>query len=203
MTLINHGELDGVTAILGGSFDPIHLGHLHIAKQIITRSLVAKVLFMPNGKHNFKQETVLLKFSDRLGLIKEAISSEPRFDVSTEDKGGTGFTSDLMLKLQRKKPDTRYVFVIGSDNLGTLQHWHNFAWLQKHTHFLILPRPGYQLDLEMVANIKASILQIELSPVSSSDIRAKIALGESIQGLVPENLEKRIVQLYTSTNLQP
>jgi nicotinate-nucleotide adenylyltransferase len=146
---------------------------------------------------------VVLNYCERLSLIKEAISSEPCFDVSTEDKGGTGFTADLMQKLQRKKPETRYVFVIGSDNLGTLQHWHNFTWLQKNTHFLILPRPGYQLDLDMVANIKASVLQIELSPISSTDIRAKIALGESIHGLVPDNLEKRIVQLYSSANLHP
>jgi len=200
MKLTEKGELEGVTAILGGSFDPVHLGHLHIAKQIITLSRVAKVLFVPNGKHNFKKDTVLLTFSERLSLIKAAIAGEPRFDVSTADRSGSGYTSELMQKLMSENPETRYVFIIGSDNLGSLHNWHNFTWLQQHVHFLVLPRPGYQLDQLVVSTIKASLLHIELSTVSSSEIRAKIAAGTSIHGLVPESLEHRIVKLYMHIN---
>ena len=189
-------ELEGSTAVLGGSFDPIHNGHLHIARQILYWSRVAQVLFVPNGNHHFKKGLVRLSFSDRYTLVKSAIASEERFAISAADRNGTGYTADLMKALYRDNPDTSFVFVIGSDNLPTLSSWYNFPWLAKNVYFLVLPRPGFQIDLEIMQQIKASILPIELSPISSSDVRARIDQGESIAGLVPAELENSIIRLY-------
>lgn len=189
-------ELDGSTAVLGGSFDPIHNGHLHIARQILYWSRVAQVLFVPNGNHHFKKGLVRLSFSDRYNLVKSAIAPEERFAISAADRNGTGYTADLMKDLYRDNPDTSFVFVIGSDNLPTLSSWYNFPWLAKNVYFLVLPRPGFQIDLEIMQQIKASILPIELSPISSSDVRARIDQGESIAGLVPAELENSIIRLY-------
>jgi len=195
-------ELDGVTAILGGSFDPIHNGHLHIARQILYWSRVAQVLFVPNGNHHFKKGLVRLSFSDRYNLVKSAIEGEERFAISTADRNGTGYTADLMRALYRDNPDTSYVFVIGSDNLPALPTWYNYPWLVKNAYFLVLPRPGFQIDMEVMHQIKASILPIELSPISSSDVRSRIDQGESITGLVPAELEPSIIRLYQATKAQ-
>ena len=196
MAFLKLRELEGVTAVLGGSFDPIHNGHVHIARQILYWSRVANVLFVPNGNHHFKQGLVRLSFADRYALVKAAIVNEARMAISSADRSGTGYTADLMKQLYKDHPDTSFVFVIGSDNLTSLPEWYNFPWLVKNVYFLVLPRPGFQIEMEIMNQIKASILPIELSPLSSTEIRARIDQGQSITGLVPQVVEEDIVRLY-------
>lgn len=196
MGLLDLRELDGSTAILGGSFDPVHLGHLHIASQVLYWSRVSKVLFIPNGNHHFKKGLVRLSFADRYALVKKAIACEPRFAISDADRAGSGFTADLLQDIMKENPQTRYVFIIGSDNLPGLPKWHNYKWLVKNVHFLLLPRPGYQIDMSLIANLKISIIPIELSEVSSTAIRERIDSGQSIEKLVPADLEAKITELY-------
>ncbi|MDY0151433.1 MAG: nicotinate (nicotinamide) nucleotide adenylyltransferase [Candidatus Cloacimonas sp.] len=188
--------LDGYTAVLGGSFDPIHLGHLQIAKQILHFTGVANILFVPNGKHHFKGNNVRLSFQERYALVQAAIMDEPRFAISTADVGGTGYTAHLLQKLIRENPCTQYTFVLGADNLATLPKWFDFNWLAEYVYFLVLPRPGCNLEPEILNQLKASVLPIELIPISSTQIRDNIAHGISIQGLVPKHLEQHIIQLY-------
>ena len=197
MKLSDLRELEGATAILGGSFDPIHNGHLHIAEQVLYWTRITKILFIPNGKHHLKQATVKLSYAERYQLVVSATAYEPRFAVSQADKSGSGYTADLIKKLNAENPEIYYTFIIGADNLPQLDKWFDFSWVAKHIHFLVLPRPGYPIDLQILSQIKASLLPIELSPISSTAIRAKIALGESISGLVPKAIEERVVQLYT------
>lgn len=197
MKLSDLSELEGLTAILGGSFDPIHNGHLHIARQVMYWTRVSGILFVPNGNHHFKQDKVQLSYAERYNLVKEAIAGEPHFMLSHADRSGSGYTSHLMQKLSAENPGTRYAFIIGADNLEGLSTWYEFEWLAKHVHFLVLPRPGFRIDLELLSPIKASLLPIELSPISSSLIRDKIAHGESITGLVPAKLEEHMIKLYT------
>ncbi|MDD4310335.1 MAG: nicotinate (nicotinamide) nucleotide adenylyltransferase [Candidatus Cloacimonetes bacterium] len=191
-------DLEGTTAILGGSFDPIHNGHLQIAQQVLYWTRVATVLFVPTGNHPFKQNDIRQGFAQRYALVKETIANEPRFAISEVDKNGSGYTAHLVQKLQEANPGIRYVFIIGADNLPQLHEWFDYPWLSKHLHFLVLPRPGFKIDLNLLANLRANLLAIELSPISSSDIKDRIARGISITGLVPEPLEQRIFQLYST-----
>ncbi len=188
--------LQNCTAVLGGSFDPIHLGHLHIARQILIKSPVSKVLFIPCNNHNFKKDRIYLDFASRFDLVSQAIASEPAFEISAADSEGSGYTAHLMQRLQAQNPRTNYVFVIGSDNLPGLANWFDFNWLQSNLRFLILPRPGFELQERYLHGIDAFILDIELSPISSTQIRERISRGESIHGLVPDKLERRIGELY-------
>lgn len=201
MKYSNLHDLEGMTAILGGSFDPVHLGHLHIAQQVLFWTRVQSVLFVPNGNHHFKQDKVCLSYPDRYSLLKAAIAKQPRMAISPADKSGTGFTSHLMQKLMADNPGTRYGFIIGSDNLANLENWHDFPWLAKHVHFIVLPRPGYQVELPLLSKLRVSLLPIELCPISSTQIKERIAKGKSIRDLVPEHLEQKILELYH--NLAP
>ncbi len=189
--------LHGCIAILGGSFDPIHLGHLHIARQILENSQIKQVIFVPNGRHNFKKDQLRLDFEQRYALVQEAIKDEPRFSISPLDKDGSGYTADLMRSFQSQNPLQKYVFVIGSDNLPGLKRWFDFAWLKDNTVFLVIPRPGLQIGEADLLGIQACILDIELSSVSATQIREKIKKGQSIQGLVSQGLEERIFRLYS------
>ncbi len=198
MSFLDQRELDGCTAILGGSFDPIHNGHLHIASQVLYWSRISKILFVPNGNHHFKKGLVRLSFADRYDLVKKAIANEPRFAFSDADRSGSGYTADLLQDLMKENPSTRYVFIIGSDNLQGLKKWYNYKWLVKNVHFLLVPRPGYQIDMSIITDLRISIIPIELIDVSSTDIRQRIDTGQSISGLVPSALESKITALYTA-----
>ena len=189
-------SLKGATAVLGGSFDPIHLGHLHLGGQILSRSPIEKVLFVPCGRHNFKKDSLHLDFNHRFNLVKEAIKGYPRFALGEEDRQGSGYSADLMKKLYRQNPATSFVFVLGSDNLPSLPRWHNYAWLKSSVPFLVLPRPGYPVAEEVLVALNAVVLDIEPSPVSATEIRERIWRGETIRGLVPQALESKITELY-------
>lgn len=188
--------LNGLVAVLGGSFDPIHLGHLHIARQILCKSPLKEVLFVPSGKHNFKKDSIFLDYDSRYQLVHQAIETEPGFAISAADKKGSGYTAHLMQKLKCDNPAQDYVFIIGSDNLQTLPKWYDYAWLRENVVFIILPRPDFPIKDAYLDGIKAFILDIELSPISSTQIRNKIHQAESIHGLVPEKLEQTIYDLY-------
>lgn len=200
MILSDPGNLEGYTAVLGGSFDPIHLGHMHIANQVLKLSSVKQVLFIPNGNHHFKAGKVRLSFSERYALVQRAIANEPRFAVSDADKIGSGYTAHLMRRLFAENPQTPFVFIIGSDNLPKLDKWFDFPWLAANLHFLVLPRPGYEILTDTLPTIKASLLPIELSPISSTEVKRCIDSGKSIRGLVPQSLEEDIIRLYHNYN---
>lgn len=197
MKLYNLSDLEGCIAILGGSFDPIHAGHIHIAKQVLYWSRISSVVFVPNGKHHFKSDSVQLSYKQRYGLIKKAIEGEKGLAISTADEDGSGYTADFMQLLMEENPHTHYVFIIGSDNVAGLANWYNFTWLAANLHFLILPRPGYPIDMEIVKSIRATLLPIELSPISSTGIKQRISNGEDISSMVPPSVHKDIIRLYS------
>lgn len=181
-------------ALLGGSFDPIHNGHLHIARQILSSGFASTVVFLPNARHNFKQGSVVLDFANRFALVEAVL--EPGMEVWPDDSAGSGYTSDLMQRLYQQHAEKNFLWVIGSDNLSTLAWWHDFNWLRENVTFLIIPRPDFPLRAEVLDLIKHEILQIEVSYVSSTRVRRRIKAGRSLYGLVPEAIEERVVSLY-------
>jgi nicotinate-nucleotide adenylyltransferase len=183
-----------LTALLGGSFDPVHNGHLHIAREILHSGHFSSVVFLPNATHNFKKDSIFLDFEHRFELVQNAL--EHGMEVWDDDATGTGFTSDLLKHVMIKHPQLQFCWVIGSDNIHSLPAWHDFTWLQHNVDFLVIPRPGWSLDEQILSHIRHQILNIPPSPVSSTLIREKISRGESISGLVPPALEDRIISLY-------
>ncbi|OQC35176.1 MAG: putative nicotinate-nucleotide adenylyltransferase [Bacteroidetes bacterium ADurb.Bin041] len=133
--------------------------------------------------------------------MEKAIKNNPQFAISDADQEGSGYTAHLMQKLKRRYPDVDFSFVIGSDNLKELHLWYDYPYLAKELHFLILPRPGYALLPEVISQLKATVLNIELCPVSATEIRQRIKNRESIKGMVPEELEQEIIQLYRETGI--
>ncbi|MGC9362857.1 MAG: nicotinate (nicotinamide) nucleotide adenylyltransferase, partial [Candidatus Syntrophosphaera sp.] len=181
-------------ALLGGSFDPIHNGHLHVARQILRAGIVRSVVFLPNARHNFKGGRVLQDYDVRHELVESAL--EPGMEVWDDDSTGSGYTSDLMRRLYQKYPNRTFFWVIGSDNLAHLRQWHDFPWLRRNVRFLVIPRPGHPLEEKILKRIHRKTLRIEPSPISSTLVRKRISKGEPITGLVPEKIEQRVIELY-------
>jgi len=206
--------LKGAYAILGGSFDPIHNGHLYLAKEVLSLSPVHKVILIPSYNHNFKGESIILDYDTRLALAQEAVDhfsplnfiQQPAEDYRTPievwdaERGESGYTSDLVRKLLASHTEQKFAFIIGADNLEKLPQWHDFEWLRQNLHFIILPRPECTMPCDVLSQIEHSILDMPLCRISSSLIRKNIELGESINDLVPEELEIRIRDLYRNRN---
>jgi len=181
-------------AILGGSFDPIHNGHLHIARQVLNTDWVDCLAFVPSARHNFKGNSIRLDFVQRCRLIQCVL--EPGMELWLDDATGSGYTSDLMQSLLKKHPDKRFFFAIGADNLSSLPRWHDFPWLRDHLEFLVLERPDYPLEQSVLSQIKATLLSLEPCDISSTRIRELISQGGSIQGLVPDPILTDVLELY-------
>ena len=181
-------------ALLGGSFDPVHNGHLHIAREILRSSIAQTVVFLPNARHNFKRDSVLLDYPHRRELVAAVL--EPSMEVWDDDAQGSGYTADLLKHLYQKHPDRVFLWVIGSDNIAGLPLWYNFQWLKANARFLIIPRPGYPADEKILKRIRRKTLKISPSEVSSTLVRDRIKAGESITDLVPERIAKRVLRLY-------
>ncbi|NLW18738.1 MAG: nicotinate (nicotinamide) nucleotide adenylyltransferase [Candidatus Cloacimonetes bacterium] len=181
-------------ALLGGSFDPIHSGHLHIAREILRLKAADAVIFLPNATHNFKRDTVLLDYDQRRELLAKVL--EPGMEVWDDDAEGSGYTADLIRKLVQKHPQSSFSWVIGSDNLAELHRWHDFSWLKSNVRFIIIPRPGHPADPNVLKRIRRKTLKTVPSEISSSQIRQNILEGRSIKGLVPAAIEQRIQELY-------
>jgi len=186
-------------AVLGGSFDPIHNGHLHLANQVLKFGAAEQVWFIPAGAHRFKQDSILLDYDNRKALIDKAIASEPRFQCLDIDKAGSGdgSTYEIMQKLKSQYPQHSFSFLIGMDNLSQLPQWHNFNWLKDNVRFIIAVRPGYESIPAVTAQLRDfSYLNCPPNEISSSTIRRKIENGAGIQGLVPHHLLVEITRLY-------
>ena len=186
-------------AILGGSFDPVHLGHLHIANQVLEMGAAQEVWFVPSGNHRFKQSIILLDFDTRVSLINRTIAAEKRFKCLEIDKAGIGdgTTYDIMQRLKSTYPQYAFSFLIGMDNLGQLPTWFNYNWLKENVRFLISTRPGYSPDPNITSQLKDfGYLNCKPMDISSTNIRARLSSGLGIQGLVPHTLLVEITKLY-------
>lgn len=186
-------------AVLGGSFDPIHLGHLHIAKEVLDLGTAQEIWFIPSGAHRFKSDTIILDYDARKSLIDRSIVSEPRFKCLDIDRAGMGdgTTYDIMQKLKTQYPQHNFAFLIGMDNLSQLPNWFNFNWLKANVRFLISARPGFSPDGSVISQLSDfSYVNCKPLNVSSTIIRQRLLNGLSIQGLVPHHLLAEITRVY-------
>ena len=189
-----------LTALIGGSFDPIHNGHLHLARELLKDPLISVVAFLPVGRHHFKGDRAVLSYSNRAALIARVL--EPSMELWEDDASGNGFTADLIRRLRIRYPEKRFAFVIGSDNLSQLPLWREYEWLRENLFFIVIPRPGYDLRMPEPAP-RCQIKAIDAPDISSSQIRALIASGQPLTGLLPQCIEEDVVKLYTQGEQHP
>ena len=131
-------------AILGGSFNPVHYGHLKMAEAAMESSHFSKVLFIPTGTPYHKEQKSLLPFSDRLKLLELAIEncSDFAFSPIEGEREGNSYTFDTVRELLRQNPTESYSLLIGTDQFLTLRSWHKIAELGKLVDFYIANRNG-------------------------------------------------------------
>ncbi len=207
----NHTERLG---ILGGSFNPVHLGHLAIAHQAEQTWNLNRVLFMPCHIQPHKSASVLAEAHHRLAMLEEALRPEPTFSVCTIelDRGGTSYAFDSVMLLRDRYPHAEICFIIGGDTLPELHKWYRIHALLACCTFLTLARPGadprdmdpasLRLPPEETGKLLENVETRTLMDISASHIRRSIAQGQPIRYLVPECVEVYIQShnLYRAIN---
>lgn len=178
--------------ILGGTFDPIHTGHLHLAASCYQRLDLDKVLFIPAAVSPFK-EGQTLPFSQRLTMTAIAVAETPHFEVSALEalRRGKSYTSDTIAELKKIYPGWELFFLSGADSLESLSRWHNWQDILTACTFVAVNRPGYELKIDEQLKKYASkirLLEIEEEiDISSSLLRSQID-EESLRRYLPHKV---------------
>ncbi|MBD3392134.1 MAG: nicotinate (nicotinamide) nucleotide adenylyltransferase [Chitinivibrionales bacterium] len=176
--------------VLGGSFDPVHFGHLAIARLALEHFDLHKMLFIPAGVPPHKPDTVCAAAGQRLAMLKLAISGQPGFaawDIEIR-RPGKSYTVDTLTAVKKRFPGRDTYFIIGSDNLPEITTWHRYKALLSMTTLCIAHRPGHSMRVPRAIR-GARILRFP-SPewgISSSRIRKLLAEGHSCRYLVPDS----------------
>ena len=186
--------------LLGGTFNPVHEGHLSIAREALSLFALDAVWFIPCAVPPHKPAHNLASNEDRLAMLRLALAGEPRFDALPIefDRPGKSYTVDTVRALQALHPGDGFVFIIGADTLPELHTWHQPLELLSLVRIVTLARPGFVPDADALqlpppwpARLLADLRTGEPLDVSSRDVRAKIAAGQPVS-LVPEPVQRYI-----------
>ncbi len=190
--------------IMGGTFDPIHLGHLAMAESAREIFDLDEVLFIPSSKPPHKAEKKIETKAHRLMMTYLAVKSNKNFHVSPMEmlREGFSYTLDTIDELERQyKHAAEFFFIIGSDSMADLPTWHKSKELVNKAHFVAAERPGIEINLEEVKKFFGDEgmehIHKFITPgldISSTDIRERIKSGRSIKYLVPEAVEEYILR---------
>lgn len=186
--------------LMGGSFNPIHCGHLNMARAALASGAVEQVLFLPSGNPPHKREGLEDK-RHRLAMAQLAIEGEEHMAVCTEEieRGGVIYTVDTLGILKDRMPDCRFHYLIGADTLRVLHTWRRIEDVIRLCAFLAVMRPGED-EAQTLADAEAwrargaqiAILPAVQMDISSTEIRRRLAEGETLEGLVPRQVEQYI-----------
>ena len=190
--------------VFGGTFDPIHLGHLAVARSIQSTLSLDKVLFVPAGQPWLKADAPVSPTKDRVEMLRLAIERRRVFELSTieADRPGPSYTVDTMETLQRQLGgDADLFFLLGSDALMDIAKWKEPQRLIQLCELVAFARPGFGLPtmeaLEAaVPGVSQRVVLVEVPQVNirATDIRRRIAEGRSVQRLVPRPVERYILE---------
>ncbi|UIZ91738.1 nicotinate-nucleotide adenylyltransferase [Corynebacterium sp. CNCTC7651] len=191
--------------VMGGTFDPIHHGHLVAASEAAHRFELDEVVFVPTGRPWQKAGRKISPAEDRYLMTVIATASNPQFNVSRVDidRGGPTYTIDTLRDLREEYPNAELFFITGADALSSIMSWHDWDKMFDLAQFVGVTRPGYELTEDMLpADIqeRVHLLDIPAMAISSTDCRTRAAQGRPVWYLVPDGVVQYIAkhELYVS-----
>ena len=187
--------------ILGGTFDPIHLGHVHLAEAVYDALNLEALVFIPAFIAPHKVGHDFAPAKARLAMTRLAVAGKENYFVSDREvvKTGVSYTINTLQELHKENPDYDLYFIIGADSLTQLHTWHRIQEMLQLTTFVAAGRPGYRDPLDIAlknlgeaAKEKIILLETPEYEISSTEIRTRIRQGLSLEGLVPPAVEAYI-----------
>src|SRR5436309_4885160 len=183
--------------VMGGTFDPIHHGHLVAASEVAHNFALDDVVFVPTGQPYQKDTRRVSPSEDRYLMTVIATASNPRFSVSRIDidRGGPTYTIDTLRDLRAERgEDAELFFITGADALSRMMSWQDANELFELAHFVGCTRPGHRLTGHGLPEDRVSLLEIPALAISSTDCRERVAHGQPIWYLVPDGIVQYIAK---------
>lgn len=172
--------------VMGGTFDPIHVGHLIVASEALRALNLTEVLFVPAASpwHKHPEEDAQHRFA----MVERAIEEEPAFRVSDVDiaRGGNTYSVDTLDDLHRLEPEAEYFLLIGTDSLNSLHTWKHFKRLFALAHIVCLARPGYEPEANETLLSGVTFLPVPAIDVSSTECRDRLRYGRPVRYMVTQ-----------------
>jgi nicotinate-nucleotide adenylyltransferase len=180
--------------VMGGTFDPIHHGHLVAASEVQAKFSLDLVVFVPTGQPWQKGHAAVSAAEDRYLMTVVATASNPRFLVSRVDidRRGPTYTIDTLTDLHQQYPDAELYFITGADALEQILSWHRVTELFDLAHFIGVTRPGYSLDGAHLPRGVLSLVEIPAMAISSTGCRDRVRAGLPVWYLVPDGIVQYI-----------
>jgi nicotinate-nucleotide adenylyltransferase len=206
MTDMNHAFINQKNiAVLGGTFNPVHRGHIYMAKKVLEAYPFLDMLYlMPNNLTAYKDNDCIASNQDRLNMLKLAVNIEEKLRISTidMDRGGITYTIDTLKDIRNINADINIFFIIGADSLCSFRKWYKYTDILKLCNLVVIEREGLSHNLQEVRkslisenpNADIHILSCGEYPASSTEIRKKIQNNE-YEGLqLPDNVLEYILE---------
>ena len=187
--------------LFGGTFNPIHIGHLIMANEVYAALDLDEVRFMPNATAPHKEMATSVTSEQRLLMVELAIEGIPHFKVERFEieRGGVSYTYDTMKAMREREPDVEFYFIIGGDMIDSLHTWYRIDELLELVHFVGVKRPGSQAK----TTYKVQMVEAPEINLSSTYIRNRLKQKTRVHFLMPTAVESYIRKegLYGATNL--
>lgn len=185
-----------MTGLFFGSFNPVHNGHLAIARYLLDKGFCREVWFVVSPQNPLKQNKDLLDEDKRLEIIRSAIAGEKGMKVCDIEfrMPRPSYTWNTLQTLEKNYPEQSFALVIGEDNLRDFHLWRNYEEILRHYRILVYPRPGVEVSGAIPERV--TLVNAPLAAVSSTEIRAKAGTGEDISGDVPAKALPLIIKYY-------
>ncbi|HEY7331316.1 MAG TPA: nicotinate-nucleotide adenylyltransferase [Gemmataceae bacterium] len=187
--------------IFGGTFDPVHIGHLILAEQGREQGRLDEVWFVPSAHPPHKDDPDLTRFDQRVEMLTLAIAGNPAFriDELEKERPGPSYTADTLAELRRRHPAHEFFLLIGSDTLVDFPHWYQPLRVLEQAGLLVMTRPGNvvptteqlreQLHLPEKTPLRMEVVHTPQIDISSRDLRHRVAAGRSLRYFLPRAVE--------------
>ena len=179
--------------LYGGSFDPVHCGHLLVARAACEELTLERLFFVPAAQSPFKPAATPTAPAARVRLLRLALQGETQIELDLQEleRGGTSYTVDTLRVYAERFPGARLFYLIGADHVASLPQWRESRTLAELAEFVVIPRPG-ELGQALPAPFRGQYLRGFPLGVSSSQIRERVRKHLSIRGLVPDAVREAI-----------
>ena len=187
-------------AVFGGSFDPVHNGHVMIARSALAELELDRLIVMPAAQSPFKPDQTLAPAAARMEMLRAAFSGEPEIEISSWelDRGGVSYSIETLRALAAEHPEAQLFYLIGADHVATLPQWREADALAAAATFVVVPRPGAPEEA-FPQPFSGRYLQGKPMAISASEIRERVRAGRSVANLVPPPVAQLLnsMQIYS------
>ena len=196
---MNDANLQSI-AVFGGSFDPVHNGHVMIARSALAELELDRLIVMPAAQSPFKPDQTLAPAAARMEMLRAAFSGEPQIEINSWelDRGGVSYSIETLRALAAEHPEAQLFYLIGADHVATLPQWREADALAVAATFVVVPRPGAPEEA-FPKPFSGRYLQGKPMAISASEIRERLRAGRSVANFVPPPVAQLLnsMQIYS------